>query len=111
MAARCPPGPEPITTRSYGCIRGVLLFQFGHFRGVDCGGGWSTVGVRELRLPLFQLCRAMRIVMIYSHQMTLSGETVLATLAVKMSIQAVRPQLLRLSIIGQIGRQNFLADT
>src|SRR5271154_6318570 len=28
MAARCPPGPEPITIRSYGCIRMLLCGLF-----------------------------------------------------------------------------------
>src|SRR5215469_18218980 len=33
IAARCPPGPEPMTTRSYGCIGHVLDFRF------ECLGG------------------------------------------------------------------------
>src|SRR5215475_13150108 len=33
MAARCPPGPEPITTRSNGRIRGILDF-FGGYLGL-----------------------------------------------------------------------------
>src|SRR3981189_1647448 len=41
MAARCPPGPEPITIKSYGCMQGILRCQVarddsgfdGHARG------------------------------------------------------------------------------
>src|SRR5277367_1122062 len=36
MAARCPPGPEPITIRSNGCILRILR---GRLVGGDCGWG------------------------------------------------------------------------
>src|SRR5713226_6680858 len=41
MAARCPPGPEPMTIRSYDCIRGVL--RSGFWRGV-VGRGVHVLG-------------------------------------------------------------------
>src|SRR6266852_3329674 len=48
MAARCPPGPEPITTRSYVCIRKILHFSFGRNRGKRGGGYVRPLSIGEL---------------------------------------------------------------
>src|ERR1700743_2818196 len=44
IAARCPPGPEPITISSYGCIYVFLCVRF--VRWGDFGAGlhvWSSI--------------------------------------------------------------------
>src|ERR1700724_3295125 len=41
IAARCPPGPEPITISSYGCIYGVLFVRF--VRGANSGVGLNVI--------------------------------------------------------------------
>src|SRR5258708_34017220 len=43
IAARWPPGPEPITTKSYACIWGILRGGFG--RGVIGGGAACRISI------------------------------------------------------------------
>src|SRR5580692_9754464 len=74
MAARCPPGPEPTTIKSYGCIRRVqraFLFRGAIRRGVH--------GRRSINDALFSQRGNVRRVATdcgQPHEMILRGESV-----------------------------------
>src|SRR5215472_10158844 len=110
IAARCPPGPEPMTTRSYCCMGGFLCSGL---RGL----GWGRRGRRLLALcerdsPM-KLSRSARPVYISAgqgHQMFLDGKGLAVPAAPHMRVLAIGAEQAGFAVVCEIGRQNLLRD-
>src|SRR6516164_10151240 len=110
IAARCPPGPEPMTTRSYCCMGGFLCSGL---RGL----GWGRRGRRLLALcerdsPM-KLSRSARPVYISAgqdHQMFLDGKGLAVPAAPHVRVLAIGAEQAGFAVVREIGRQNLLRD-
>src|SRR5262249_46177386 len=109
IAARCPPGPEPITISSYGCIYVFLCVRF-----VRWGGNGAGLRVRssidDLRIQ--RRTRARRINNSGSelHEMLLRGEAVPIPHRLRTRVCPVGVQDSSFARVGQVRSQNVVAD-
>src|ERR1700690_441080 len=111
MAARCPPGPEPITTRSYGCICGILSFEFQGIRGFRGGVPWFHLSIGVPGLPHFGLPGSVRAIMPNAHQLLLYRDSFATADTLRAGVHTIRTQHPSLAIVRQIRRQYLLADS
>src|SRR5580704_3170351 len=107
MAARCPPGPEPMTTRSNGRIQGILNF-FGGYRGFCGGGSFRTLSISDSRGEFLALIRSIGTAVREGHQMFLHRESLGALSAANVAVGSIRPQNASFQIIRQAERQNLI---
>src|SRR5579883_2199874 len=109
MAARRPPGPEPITTKSYGRIRGILNF-FGGLRGLRGKGSFRNSIIGDLGGHLTGFARAICVRVCKAHQMVLHGETFAIVTPPDVGVLTVGSERPRFQIVLQVRGQNLLAD-
>src|SRR5271163_1231118 len=108
MAARCPPGPEPITIKSNGCIRGVLGGIF--VRGANGVGRYSIMIIDDCRRSEGVRVRRVNGAGRDMHEVFLDGKAVTVARGLRPRIATVGAENARLARIGEIGRKNFGAD-
>src|SRR5580704_387203 len=107
MAARCPPGPEPMTISSYGCIRGVLSVRF--VRGVKGVGLHTISSIDDLRCCQCAGARNITMTSGQPHEMFLHGESVAVAHRSRARIRSVGSQETRFPGVRQIRRQDLVA--
>src|ERR1700675_1694091 len=100
IAARCPPGPEPMTIISYGCICGILCVRF--VRGVNGVVLHTIRSIDDLRRRPRGRARRITMASRKPHEMLLHRKSVAVAHRPRARIPSVRPQDSRLAGIGQI---------
>src|SRR3954454_9615588 len=106
MAARCPPGPEPITISSYGCIHGFLCSRF--VRGIRGVGLDVFDSISEQRRRRSGDARRVTVEgRSDAHQVFLHGESVTVADGSRTRVGAIGRKNARLASVGQIGGENF----
>src|SRR5579863_4272235 len=109
MAARCPPGPEPTTISSYGCIYIFLCVRF--VRWGSRAGLHVRSSIDDLRSG--QRTRARRINSAGSqlHEMLLHRKPVSIPHRARPGVCAIGVQNASFACVGEVRRQNLVADT
>src|ERR1700722_4951280 len=108
MAARWPPGPDPTTIRSYGCIRRVqraFLFGGTYRRGHHRVGSINDTLVSECGNVL-----GIGIAAGQGDKMFLCGESAAVRHRARPRIRAMRSKNARLACVRQIRGKNLVAD-
>src|ERR1700688_3412084 len=102
MAALWPPGPEPMTIRSYGCIQGVLYFLFRVFRGTRGGGDFLFPSIGHVGRTFLGLSRTVNSRVSQRHQMLLDGKSPAPGAARGPRVQTIGSENPGFAIVGQI---------
>src|ERR1700722_3526888 len=109
MAARCPPGPEPMTIKSYGCIRRVQRAFL--FRGAARRDNHHTRSINDALVS--QRGDRLRVTVAAGqpHKMFLRGKSVAVAHRAWAGIRAIRSKNARLARVSEIRGKNLVAHT
>src|ERR1700675_3467378 len=108
MAARWPPGPEPMTIRSYGCIRRVQrAFLFG---GTNRRGNHRARSIDDTLVSQRGNVLSITSAPGQPHKMFLRGKSVAVAHRARPRIRAIRSKNARLARVRQVGGKNLVAD-